>query len=38
MITYLVPLGLILGLVLVSIRILPEYVRGVVFFSGASRP
>ncbi len=34
MIAYLVPLGLILGLVLISIRILPEYVRGVVFFLG----
>lgn len=34
MINYLVPLGLILGLVLISIRILPEYVRGVVFFLG----
>jgi regulator of protease activity HflC (stomatin/prohibitin superfamily) len=34
MTAYLVPLGLILGLVLASIRILPEYVRGVVFFLG----
>jgi regulator of protease activity HflC (stomatin/prohibitin superfamily) len=32
--TYLVPIGLVLGLLLLSIRILREYERGVVFFLG----
>jgi regulator of protease activity HflC (stomatin/prohibitin superfamily) len=34
MIAYLVPLALVLGLLVMSIRILPEYERGVVFFLG----
>ncbi|HHB12523.1 MAG TPA: slipin family protein [Chromatiales bacterium] len=34
MIGYLVPLGLVLGLLFLSIRIVPEYQRGVVFFLG----
>ena len=32
--TYLVPIGLVVGLLLASIRILREYERGVVFFLG----
>jgi len=32
--TYVVPVGLVLGLLLLSIRILREYERGVVFFLG----
>ena len=32
--TYLVPISLVLGLLLLSIRILREYERGVVFFLG----
>lgn len=32
MIAYLVPLALVLGLLVMSIRILPEYERGVIFF------
>jgi len=34
MIAYLVPVALVLGLLVMSIRILPEYERGVVFFLG----
>ncbi|WP_018952909.1 slipin family protein [Thioalkalivibrio sulfidiphilus] len=34
MIAYLVPLALVLGLLVMSIRILPEYERGVIFFLG----
>lgn len=34
MMAYLVPVALVLGLILMSIRILPEYQRGVVFFLG----
>ncbi len=34
MIGYLVPLGLVLGLFFLSVRIVPEYQRGVVFFLG----
>jgi regulator of protease activity HflC (stomatin/prohibitin superfamily) len=34
MTVYLVPIALALGLVLISIRIVPEYQRGVVFFLG----
>ena len=34
MIPYIVPIALLLGLVFMSIRIVPEYQRGVVFFLG----
>jgi regulator of protease activity HflC (stomatin/prohibitin superfamily) len=34
MIAYLVPLALVVGLLIMSIRIVPEYERGVVFFLG----
>ncbi len=34
MISYLIPVLLVLGLVLASVRIVPEYQRGVVFFLG----
>ncbi len=34
MMVYIVPVALLLGLILMSIRILPEYERGVVFFLG----
>ncbi|OOG23867.1 hypothetical protein B1C78_10085 [Thioalkalivibrio denitrificans] len=34
MIAYLVPVALVVGLLIMSIRILPEYERGVIFFLG----
>jgi regulator of protease activity HflC (stomatin/prohibitin superfamily) len=34
MIVYIVPVALLLGLLILSIRIVPEYERGVVFFLG----
>jgi regulator of protease activity HflC (stomatin/prohibitin superfamily) len=34
MIVYIVPVALLLGLLIISIRIVPEYERGVVFFLG----
>ncbi len=34
MIAYLVPVALVVGLLIMSIRIVPEYERGVVFFLG----
>lgn len=34
MVSYLIPVLLVLGLVLASVRIIPEYQRGVVFFLG----
>src|ERR687895_392275 len=34
MLPYLIPIALVVGLLILSINILPEYVRGVVFFLG----
>ncbi|MGD8642843.1 MAG: slipin family protein [Chromatiales bacterium] len=34
MLAYLIPAGLVIGLLILSVKILPEYERGVIFFLG----